>query len=139
MDKELWIIIGISVVAAIGSAIWIFGDWRHICQTCNTQKTSLKDEKGNWMCKSCSDKELIKEAEKNEENRKCPIDGYVMNKVVAEGTDIIIDKCPNCKAAFLDGGELEKITKFLKEERTSSGSSNLALGLIVGMSMRNSV
>jgi Zn-finger nucleic acid-binding protein len=44
----------------------------------------------------------------SEESRLCPLDGASMSKEIAHM--IVIDRCPECKGVWLDGGELERLT-----------------------------
>ncbi|EPP21612.1 hypothetical protein L910_1291 [Vibrio fluvialis PG41] len=51
-----------------------------------------------------------------------------MEKVVLEESEIIIDRCPECKGVWLDPDELE----ILKD---SSTNSNLATGICLGIAI----
>lgn len=46
----------------------------------------------------------------------CPVCNDVRMREV-EKDNILIDICPNCKGVWLDRGELEKITKGLREDQ----------------------
>jgi Zn-finger nucleic acid-binding protein len=52
---------------------------------------------------------------------KCPKCETEMN--VKDYKDVKIDKCPNCKSVFLDGGELEKIERKFESEKDAAVSS----------------
>lgn len=52
---------------------------------------------------------------------KCPKCEIEMD--VKDYKGVKIDKCPNCKSVFLDGGELEKIEKKFESEKHSAVSS----------------
>lgn len=49
--------------------------------------------------------------------RKCPVDGTSMNRIrFGEKIPLEIDECPECGGVWLDGGELEKLRDFFKDE-----------------------
>ena len=45
--------------------------------------------------------------------------------------NVVVDKCPSCHGAWLDGGELE----VLKQALECGGDDNLATGLLLGMAV----
>jgi hypothetical protein len=75
------------------------------CDRCGT-RTKHKEE-GHAICEACvAEMEVIVTAA-NEEPRSCPVDGAQMTKEVAHM--LVIDRCPDCKGVWLDGGELDRI------------------------------
>jgi Zn-finger nucleic acid-binding protein len=45
--------------------------------------------------------------------------------------NVIVDKCPECHGAWLDGGELE----LLKKALNNGGDGGFATGMVLGMAM----
>ena len=46
--------------------------------------------------------------------RKCPRCNVVLAPAKFQNTDIKVDRCPDCKGMWLDRGELESISKMVK-------------------------
>ena len=44
---------------------------------------------------------------------------------------VIVDKCPSCHGAWLDGGELDLLQKAIKE----GAGGDFATGMVIGMAM----
>lgn len=97
-----------------------------LCAKCNSHKTKREFE-GEPTCQSCEFDILMR----RENKRICPVDQSYMNKEVVEGTELIIDRCPNCKGVWLDSNELEE----LSEEISSGNASGLAVGLALGVAI----
>ena len=75
------------------------------CERCGKRFNAGSDEKP--ICGSCADElNLLVEA-CNEQKRSCPIDGATMSKSIVHM--VVIDRCPECRGVWLDGGELEKV------------------------------
>ncbi len=72
-------------------------------------------------CQNCEGVLKAKLQADAEVQRKCPIDGGLMEKEVAHM--IVIDRCPKCHGVWLDGGELEHIKGGI-EMRTLSAMVN---------------
>jgi Zn-finger nucleic acid-binding protein len=66
---------------------------------------------------------ILDAAEEN--THSCPLDGSPMNKEIAHM--IVIDKCPQCKGVWLDGGELDKLTGDLRAEAISVMTHSLSM------------
>jgi len=93
---------------------------KKICNHCYTNKTRREFE-GRPICSECE----LEIHMGREEKYFCPKDGKPMVKEVLEGTEIIVDKCSECGAVFLDKNELEEIIEH---------GDDFALGLSVGIS-----
>ena len=86
------------------------------------QMTSTPE--GDLFCPSCW-KQLDA---KNEEKRKCPVDGAEMQKrLIAEA--VLIDKCPVCEGVWLDKGELKVVQENSKDGGWSDG---FFVGMLIG-------
>jgi|GEM_PF-357280 len=99
----------------------IFGEH---CARCSETRTKKQFE-GLPTCDKC---ELEIQAER-EEKRACPMCAVAMDKSVV--LNIVVDKCPSCHGAWLDGGELE----LLKKAVESGGGGDFATGMVLGMAM----
>jgi len=64
----------------------------------------------------------------NEVDRLCPVDGTVMAKEVAHM--LVIDRCPGCNGAWLDGGELERLKEGVQMEAVMATTRGLTSPLI---------
>ena len=94
------------------------------CVRCGETRT--KDEfEGLPTCDKC---EAEIKAER-EEKRPCPACNHEMNKVVV--LNVVVDKCPSCHGAWLDGGELD----LLKNAIESGADDRFATGMCLGMAM----
>ncbi|WP_018962151.1 zf-TFIIB domain-containing protein [Sporolactobacillus vineae] len=51
----------------------------------------------------------------------CPVCDDVRMKEVEKGS-VVVDICPNCKGVWLDRGELDKITRVVRQEKEWTGS-----------------
>ena len=83
------------------------------------QMTSTPE--GDLFCPTCwKQLEAKNEENKNEEKRKCPVEGAEMQKrLIAEA--VLIDRCPVCGGVWLDKGELEVMQEKSKEDGWSDG------------------
>jgi len=93
------------------------------CGRCGVPRTK-KEFEGLPTCPECELK--IKAA--REEPRRCPMDNTEMTKEVV--LNIIVDHCPQCRGAWLDGGELK-----LLKDAIESGQGEFAAGMVLGMAM----
>lgn len=78
------------------------------------------------MCANC----WLQAQAEQEEKRVCPVDGTRMRKGAIQ--DVIIDRCPECKGIWLDGGELDLVKKMVKEENSGQFASGFITGMIIG-------
>jgi hypothetical protein len=76
------------------------------CVRCNSKRTRETVD-GLPTCEPCQRELHARVEAASEDRRKCLIDGAEMNKDVI--LNIVIDRCPQCKGVWLDGGELELI------------------------------
>ena len=110
--RTFWFLIFIYIMAVLLIVVIIGGitsSISHICQHCNTNKTTDTDDDGNYQCQKCKDNKLIKVAKVNEKIRICPECSRDMDKQVIDGTDIVADVCLSCGGMFLDKGELKEL------------------------------
>lgn len=94
------------------------------CARCGETRTKQEFE-GLPTCEKC---EVEINAER-EEKRPCPMCKTAMDKSIV--LNIIVDKCPKCHGAWLDGGELDLLKKAI--EQGSGG--DFATGMMVGMAI----
>ncbi len=100
----------------------------HTCERCLRNKTTYKNDDGEYQCEECTNALLIKDAKKKEKIRICPDCGKDMDKQVIDGTDIVADVCPSCNGMFLDKGELEELEDQLGiEEITFSPATSVVV------------
>ena len=99
----------------------IFGEH---CARCGEKRTKNEFE-GLPTCDKCK---LDIEAER-EDVRPCPACKVSMEKTVT--SNVIVDKCPTCHGAWLDGGELDLIKKAVED----GAGGDFASGMIIGMAM----
>jgi hypothetical protein len=93
------------------------------CDRCG-QRTR-NEEDGQPICDSCAQEmQLILDAAE-ENTHSCPLDGSAMKKEIAHM--IVIDRCPQCKGVWLDGGELDKLTGDLRAEAISVMTHSLSM------------
>ena len=93
------------------------------CARCGKTRTKSEFD-GIPTCGTC---ELDIRAER-EEKRNCPECQTEMDKQVV--MNIIVDKCPACHGAWLDGGELDLVSAGMAQ-----GGSDFAAGMVMGMCM----
>jgi hypothetical protein len=94
------------------------------CARCGERRTRREYE-GLPTCEVCEDMIVAKISAAKEQTRKCPIDGGEMEKEIV--LSLVIDRCPKCRGAWLDGGELEQMK--------GSIEAGLAQDLIRGMTL----
>ncbi len=99
----------------------IFGER---CARCGVTRTKQEFE-GLPTCDKCA---LEIKADR-EEKRPCPTCKTAMDKSVV--LTIIVDKCPSCHGAWLDGGELDLLKKAIED----GAGGDFATGMLLGMSM----
>ena len=75
------------------------------CARCGTKTHHKQDDKPT--CEVCEHEMNLLVESARESKRTCPVDGAEMGKEIAHM--IVIDRCPECRGVWLDGGELEKI------------------------------
>lgn len=91
----------------------LFGEKCHRCGT----RTRHKEE-DEAICENCVNEMAVMVAASKEETRPCPVDGTQMLKEVAHM--LVIDRCPECKGVWLDGGELDRIREGVESEAVMS-------------------
>ena len=99
----------------------IFGDH---CARCGEKRTK-KEFEGLPTCEKCQ----LEIGAEREDVRPCPACNTDMQKTVI--SNVIVDKCPTCHGAWLDGGELDLIKKAVEAD----SGSDFATGMIVGMTV----
>ena len=82
------------------------------CVRCGKQRTKREFE-GLPTCSPCEQALAAKARAEGEETRTCTLDGAAMSKEVV--LNVVIDRCPECKGVWLDGGELELIRSAVSE------------------------
>ena len=93
------------------------------CQKCGQQLTNRQFE-GVPTCPGC---ELSIRAER-EERLECRHDGALMQKEILE--DIIVDRCPECRGVWFDGGELEVLSAAIRRDAVPGVPSELGSRLL---------
>ncbi len=101
---------------------WIFGER---CVRCGATRTK-KEYEGVPTCDECA----LKIKAEREERRTCPTCRSAMEKSVV--LNIIVDKCPSCRGAWLDGGELELLREAIKAGVDDDFATGLCLGIAIG-------
>jgi hypothetical protein len=101
---------------------WIFGER---CVRCGVTRTKEEFE-GLPTCDKC---ELEIKSER-EDKRPCPACKTAMNKSVV--LNVIVDKCPACHGAWLDGGELDLLKQAIEAGATGNFATGLCLGMAIG-------
>ena len=87
------------------------------CDRCGTRTRNKQDDLP--ICEPCAQEMALMVEASQEALRICPSDGTSMKKEVAHM--LVIDRCPQCSGAWLDGGELERL---------KNGVENVALVLM---------
>lgn len=93
------------------------------CQKCGQHLTNRQFE-GVPTCSAC---ELSIRAER-EERLECRHDGALMQKEILE--DIIVDRCPECRGVWFDGGELEVLSAAIRRDAVPGVPSELGSRLL---------
>ena len=78
------------------------------CAHCNRNETRRELE-GKPTCVECRTRILAS----REPVRQCPVDGVTLIK--EHNSEVLIDRCPQCRGGWLDGGELERIQSSTQE------------------------
>lgn len=91
------------------------------CVRCGVTRTKSEFE-GLPTCAKCRSE--IKA--KREKKHLCPACQCEMDKIIV--LNILVDKCPECGGAWLDGGELDVLRRAI-----DAGRGDLATGLALGM------
>lgn len=92
------------------------------CKRCKENRIGSNKD----FCDACK----IKIKAGQEEIRQCMKCHIDMRKIIWE--EIITDKCPKCKAVWLDGGEMSKIKDLMEDAHSSGSSSGFGSGFVVG-------
>lgn len=100
----------------------VFG---HRCARCGVART-MEEYEGLPTCGKC-EAEITAE---REDKRLCPACNDEMNKIVV--LNIVVDKCPSCHGAWLDGGELDLLKKAIDSGAESQFASGMCLGMAMG-------
>jgi hypothetical protein len=95
------------------------------CMRCGVTRT--KDEfEGLPTCDKC---EAEIQAER-EVKRPCPNCHDEMTKSIV--LNIVIDKCPSCHGAWLDGRELDLLKKAIEDGASGDFTTGLCIGMVIG-------
>ena len=86
----------------------LFGEKCHRCGS----RTRKKDG-DTPVCPPCAETMRLMSEADVEERRTCPIDGTTMAKEVRYM--VVMDRCPECRGVWLDGGELQLIGEHAEE------------------------
>lgn len=100
----------------------IFGER---CARCGVTRTK-KEFEGLPTCDTC---QLEIRADR-EEKRPCPMCREPMAKSVV--LNVIVDKCPSCHGAWLDGGELDLLKKAIEGGAGGDFATGMVLGMAIG-------
>jgi ribosomal protein L37AE/L43A len=100
----------------------LFGDK---CFRCGEKRTK-KSFEGVPTCTAC---ELEVKA-RREKTRLCPVDSSEMRKRIVH--NIVIDRCGRCGGVWLDGGELDLLTKAIESGAESDFATGMFLGMAIG-------
>ncbi len=100
----------------------IFGER---CARCGVTRTKDAFE-GLPTCEKC---ELEIQAE-HEEKRPCPMCTTAMDKSIV--LNVVVDKCPSCHGAWLDGGELDLLKKAIEYGDGGDFATGMVLGMATG-------
>ncbi|MDE0884962.1 MAG: zf-TFIIB domain-containing protein [Myxococcota bacterium] len=96
------------------------------CDRCGRRTRKTQEDKP--ICEACAEEmDLIVQAG-YEVDRLCPVDGTAMKKEVAHM--LVIDRCPKCSGAWLDGGELERLKEGVQMEAVLATTRGLTSPLI---------
>lgn len=114
------------------------------CVNCQKDKTRNRNDKGLAICDNCEEalhtKKLIEEKTKDEKTLGCPVDGSAMHKLVLNGTEIVVDQCPECGGTWLSRDEIHELEEDLGQPgytgSFSSGmTAGMSSGIVIGMSL----
>jgi ribosomal protein L37AE/L43A len=95
------------------------------CARCGNRRTRREYE-GLPTCEVCEDLIETKVRAAREQTRKCPVDGEEMAKEIV--LSLVIDRCPTCGGAWLDGGELEQMRGSIEAGLTQELVRGMTLG-----------
>jgi hypothetical protein len=101
---------------------WLFGER---CVRCGATRTK-KEFEGLPTCEPCE----LKIKSEREEKRPCPMCQKPMEKTVV--LNIIVDKCPTCHGAWLDGGELDLLKQGIEAGAGAQFATGMCLGMAIG-------
>jgi len=82
---------------------------RKVCAYCGTP-TRNKDDKKIICCDDCRSKQLLETARREEKILNCPDCTTKMNKRLIQGTDIVVDSCPQCDKITLDKEKIDELS-----------------------------
>jgi hypothetical protein len=86
--------------------------WGEKCVRCGNRRTRTTYE-GLPTCEECEGDLRARLAADTEDRRLCPLDGVSMSKEIV--LNVVLDRCPECKGVWLDGGELELLREGIRE------------------------
>jgi hypothetical protein len=87
------------------------------CARCGKRRTR-KEFAGVPTCDECQHALEMKLIAAKEAPRACPVDRVPMAKEIA--ANVVIDRCPQCKGVWLDGGELDLLRGAIEAGVTES-------------------
>ena len=130
-------LVTILIFAAVYPWPWIR---KATCVNCQKSKTRNRNDEGLAICDNCEEalhtKKLIEEKTKDEKILGCPVDGSAMHKLVLNGTEIVVDQCPECGGTWLSKDEVHKLEEDLGQPRsTGSFYFGMTAGMAMGMSL----
>lgn len=96
------------------------------CDRCGNRTRNKEDDKP--VCEECVQEMNLLVAASSEEKRLCPLDGETMAKEIVHM--LVIDRCPQCRGAWFDGGELERMKEGLEEATMMAMARGLTSPLI---------
>lgn len=102
-------------------------EWKR-CVRCEVELTEWSTDGELPTCETCED-ELHVPDPAGEPTRACPVDGSPMTKEVVHR--VSIDRCPECRGVWLDGGELDLINRAV----ASGGGGTFATRLVLGIAI----
>jgi hypothetical protein len=85
--------------------------WGEKCVRCGEQRTRHTYE-GLPTCEPCEASLLARIRADAETPRRCLVDDHVMTKEIV--LNLVLDRCPECRGVWLDGGELELLREGLE-------------------------
>ena len=96
------------------------------CDRCGKRTRNTEEDKP--VCQNCVEEMTLLINAAKEESRPCPRDASPMIKEIAHM--LVIDRCPECRGVWLDGGELERLREGVQMEAVMATTRGLTSPLI---------